>query len=162
MADNSFQVIKPPNSLRAKVGVGGPNAVSAETLARAEKVITDLTDNYLEWVEDDLKKIRVAYDRLVNNEGPQREALDAMFRIAHDIKGQGGSFGYDLVTVIGNQLCHFLENREAITPAGIEAVGLHIEAIKVVIGQRMTGDGGKAGEMLLSGLTKVLEKTSGS
>ncbi len=37
--DEEVQVIKPPSTLKAKVGTGGPGAVDLETLERAEAVI---------------------------------------------------------------------------------------------------------------------------
>jgi 2,4-dienoyl-CoA reductase-like NADH-dependent reductase (Old Yellow Enzyme family) len=36
--------------------------------------------------------------------------LEAIFAVSHDIKGQGGSFDYQLMTIVGNQLCRFIEN----------------------------------------------------
>ena len=40
----------------------------------------------------------------------------------------------------------------------VETVKLHIDAMKLVIGGDMKGNGGKQGEQLLSGLQKVCDK----
>ena len=50
MSDEDVQVIKPPNTLSAKVSKGGPGAVDLEAIERAEAVIAGMADNYLEWV----------------------------------------------------------------------------------------------------------------
>ena len=52
--ENKAQLITPPHSLKDKVGTGGPGAVGPEALERAEQVIANLADNYLEWVQTDL------------------------------------------------------------------------------------------------------------
>lgn len=162
MAENrSGRLIQPPNPLKAKVGIGGPGAVNPETLERAEQVIANLADNYLEWVESDLVKLQEAFANLTSEPMKQRENLAAVFEICHDIKGQGGSFGYQLMTTIGHQLCQFLEDRESAGPEEVEAVRLHVDALKLVIAKRMKGDGGAEGVALLTGLQKVVTKLAG-
>lgn len=153
------EVINPPNRLSSKVGVGGPGAVTPETLEKAEKVIVDMTGNYLEWVERDLADLDEAYAALKAQPGV-RDNLDRIFRLSHDIKGQGGSFGFMLMTAIGNELCRFIESCEEVGPGQLDVVRLHIDAMKVVIGDRLRDDGGDRGEALLVGLQQVIDKVS--
>ena len=159
--DDKPQLITPPNTLKDKVGTGGPGAVDLDVLERAEQVIADLAGNYLEWVEEDLVKIQKALEDLKAAGGDHKAELDRVFQIAHDMKGQGGSFGYQLMTVVGNQLCRFIEPLETVGPGEIEVIKLHIDTMSLIIAQRMEGDGGKAGEALLAGLEKVAAKISG-
>ena len=158
MADDKLEVINPPNTLKQKVGTGGPGAVDLEALQRAEEVITGMTDSYLNWVVEDLKKIDAAYAKLESAAGDRKEELDGVFQVSHDIKGQGGSFGYDLMTAIGNELCRLIEKVDKAGPEEIEAIKIHIDSMKLVIGQDMTGQGGKAGEEMLAGLQKICDK----
>ncbi|MEE8393614.1 MAG: phosphorelay protein [Rhodospirillales bacterium] len=151
-------IIRTPDTLKSKVGTGGPGAVDLETLARAEAVIASLSDDYLKWVEEDFKKLDDALAKLIAEKDNRKEHLDRIFQISHDVKGQGGSFGYDMMTIIGNQLCRFVEDMEDADDAEIEAVTLHIDALKMVIAKRMEGDGGAEGESLFSGLEKVVAK----
>ncbi len=158
MADDKLEVINPPNNLKQKVGTGGAGAVDLEALERAEQVIAGMTDNYLEWVAEDLKKIDEAYAKLAAATGDRKKEMEAVFHISHDIKGQGGSFGYDLMTAIANELCRLIEKAEKIGDAEVEAVKLHIASLKLVIGEDMKGQGGKAGEKMLAGLQQVCDK----
>lgn len=161
--DKSPRVITPPNTLKTKVKVGGPGAVDPEVLERAEAVIANLTDNYLEWVQEDFEKILQAYNDLKATQGDNCDVLERVFQVAHDMKGQGGSFGYDLITVIGNQLCRFLEkvDRSKVGPSEVEIIRVHIDAMRVVISNRIRGDGGKIGRELLAGLDLVSQKSLG-
>ncbi|MFQ5764483.1 MAG: Hpt domain-containing protein [Rhodospirillales bacterium] len=158
MADDKLEVINPPNTLKEKVGTGGPGAVDLEALERAEEVITGMTDSYLSWVADDLKKMDEAFAKLQAATGDRKEEVDAIFQVSHDIKGQGGSFGYDLMTAIGNELCRLIEKVDKVGPGEIEAIKLHIDSLKLVIAHDIKGQGGKEGEKMLAGLQQVCDK----
>lgn len=155
------QVINPPNTLKTKVKIGGPGAVSPEILERAEAVIANLTENYLEWVKEDFSKITAVFEDLKAGRGNEAEVLDRIFQIAHDMKGQGGSFGYDLITVVGDKLCRLVEKMKGpLGDADKEVIRLHIDAMRVIIGQRIEGDGGPIGEKLIKGLELVTVKVA--
>lgn len=159
MADKpKIELITPPNPLRNKVSTGGAGAVTAETLARAESAISELAADYLTWVENDLAMLQEKFEALHSGVGDEKETLNQLFRISHDIKGQGGSFDYSLMTAIGNGLCRFIEKHESVGPQEREVIALHIDAMKLVIGNRMKGEGGAAGERLLGGLSQVIAK----
>lgn len=156
MADH--EIIDPPNTLKAKVKVGGPKAVNPEVLARAESVITNMAGEYLEWVEKDLANIEAAWDRLHAAGDISKEHLDRIYQVSHDIKGQGGSFGYPLMTLVGDRLCRFIEHLDDPGPKESEVIRLHIAAMRVVISRRIQGQGEASGAQLLTGLDQVTQK----
>ncbi|NQV56397.1 MAG: Hpt domain-containing protein [Rhodospirillales bacterium] len=159
MSENTGRVIRPPNQLNSKVTIGGPGAVDAAALERAEKVIASLAGDYVDWAKDDVKKIEAVFQLLKTGKGDAGENLNDVFQIAHDIKGQGGSFDFPLMTVIASHLCRFIENLDGKTnKVSIEIIGLHINSLNLVISRGLKGDGGLAGDQLLSGIEKVLEK----
>jgi chemotaxis protein histidine kinase CheA len=161
MAKDGPQIIDPPNKLKDKVGIGGPNAVDAKTLEQAEQAIVDMTDSYLEWAVEDLAKVGAALDHLLEdpNATDRKQRLEKIFLIVHDMKGQGGSFNYRLITVIGDGLCRAIERMTGENIAAEnEVVKVHVDALKLVIGHRMDGDGGKEGEALVAGLRSVAAK----
>ena len=128
-------------------------------LQRAEQVIEDLADTYLETVRADLEKLQNAFAELKSGAGDKEKHLADIFQIAFDIKGLGGSFDFNLMTVIGNQLCRYLDGLEGDPEAGdLDLIQLHIDALQVVIAEGLKGDGGAAGEQLLSGLESVVAK----
>lgn len=160
MADkDEVSVIRPPDTLKSKVREGGPGAVDLAALERAEAVIANLTGSYLQWVQEDLVKLQNAYDVLAAAPDDGRKAAaEKIFQIAHDIKGQGGSFGYNLMTVIGNSLCRFIEKQPGVGPKEIDVIKVHVDSLKLVIAQDLKGDGGPFGEKLLAGLNAVIDK----
>lgn len=161
MAENKdAEFIQPPNSLKSKVGPGSAG-IDMKVLEQAEQVIANLQDNYLEWVVEDLKALQAAYVDLSDTApGQHQAALEEVFRIGHDIKGQGGSFGYELMTAVGNSLCRFIEDlgEDAPSRPEIEVIKVHIDTLRYVIAERVEGDGGDQGQRLLKGLDAVKAK----
>jgi hypothetical protein len=161
MADNSgARIIRPNLTLNSKVTVGGPGAVDEATLERAEKVIQNMAEDYVKWAKEDLTRLTKALGQLkTGGAGETAKNLTNVFEISHDIKGQGGSFDYQLMTFIGNQLCRFIEslNGKAEAPE-VEVIELHVNALQVVMAQKLKADGGAIGKALLTGLEKVIAK----
>ncbi len=158
--DDKPQVIHAPNPLSAKVTKGGPGAVDPTVLEKAEQVIAEMSGEYLNWVAEDLKKIQEAFEGLKSS-GGTKENLEKVFEIAHDMKGQGGSFNYPLITTVANDLCRLLESLESAGAKETEVIRLHIDTMRVIITDGMEGEGGKAGKHLLAGLAKVVAKVNG-
>ncbi|MEO5374668.1 MAG: Hpt domain-containing protein [Alphaproteobacteria bacterium] len=159
MAEKDAEFIVPPNRIKSKVTYND-SGVDMAALARAEQVIANLQGNYLQWVEDDLTNLQAAYEKARAEPDNRKRHLDEVFRIAHDVKGQGGSFGYHLMTIIANQLCRTIEKYDATRDDVLEVVKLHIHALRLVISQRMEGDGGAAGASLVKGLEAVISKVA--
>lgn len=152
------EIITPPNTLKDKVTYSD-TGVDLETLEKAENLITGMTGSYLEWVEEDLQKLQALYSKAVASTASRVSVLKEIFELSHDMKGQGGSFGYPLITQIGKQLCNLLERIPGEPDSRhLDIIRVHIEAMRVVITQRITGDGGLIGSNLLGGLTAATKK----
>src|SRR3546814_7041237 len=71
----------------------------AEAMARAEAAVAALRVDYLRWVEEDLAKLDAALSMAARDAAQRDAALQDVHRVAHDMRGQGGSFGYPLVKI---------------------------------------------------------------
>ncbi|MBQ6854732.1 MAG: Hpt domain-containing protein [Alphaproteobacteria bacterium] len=83
----------------------------------AEDVITRLRDEYVRATEDNIGSL----ERLLNDiptmdsVNQERVLKEEFFRMAHDIKGQGSTFGYPLLTDLGSDICERIRNRSTWT-----------------------------------------------
>lgn len=160
--DQRFEVIKPPDTLSKRVKIGGPNAVKLDGLADSDtSFIDNVAANYLAYFKEDLKVLSAAFAKLKDAPGDS-EIREEVFTAAHDIKGQAGSFGYDLITDMANSLCRFLEKLSTLEKKHLEVVSFHVEAMKIAEAKEMKGNGGPAGQKLLAGLKGVVEKVEGT
>lgn len=119
-------------------------------LAMAEAAIAALKDDYKEQLRADtqqLSSIWAASDTL----DPDAECAEALFSIAHNLKGQAGTFGYDLVTSAAASLCDLLRGGR---PGGekAKAIGHHISVLNRIVEKDVEGTGGEMGAKVLKAL----------
>jgi len=133
MAEDKLEIINHPKGLKEKAGTGGPGIMDPKALEKGEEAIASLADGYLDSVVDDLRNIDEAFKKLAAATGGRKEELMGVFQTALILKGQGGSFGYDLMTTIGNELCRLIDKLDKAGPKEVEAIKLHIDSFKLVI-----------------------------
>ena len=86
---------------------------------------------------------------------------DEDYKIAHELRGQGGSYGYPLVTRFGDQVCRYLDAAAGLDAKSLVIVKATADAIAVVINSKVVGDGGDTGRALVAMLDKVLAQVKG-
>jgi len=127
-----------------------------QAIARAEAVVAGLAGQYLAAAAVDLAGLKDAAGRLAADPAGRALHLDRLFRIGHDMKGQGTTFGYPLVTAIGNRLCRFIEKRrETLDDAGVAVVRRHVEALDRVLGESMQAVDTPEAEALIESLERA-------
>lgn len=99
-------------------------------IARAEAAIAGLAGRYRESAAADLARLKTAAADLAADPAGRATHLERVFAVAHDMKGQGATFGYSGVTTIGDQLCRFIQtHRETLDDADVAEVLRQIEAL---------------------------------
>jgi len=147
-------MFRPPNKLRETLGpLDGPDPDML--IARIEAGIAGLKKQYLSWAEADLKALYRALDEARRHLSEAETHVKSIGDTAHSMRGQGGTFGYPLITQIGNSLCELAENAQDFGEAELEALELHVQAIHTVIEGRIEGGGGEAERTMLAGLHAV-------
>lgn len=89
-------------------------------------------------------------------------AMKRCCRLAHDLKGQGTSFGYPLLTEFAGSLTRLLGDGRADDPLLGQLTALHIKAISAVAQARITGDGGETGRALRQGFERTIARVTGA
>ena len=85
--------------------------------------------------------------------------MQELYAIVQMIKGQGSSFGYPLISNVGAQLARFMEDcGDNLTDAQMEGVKVHVETLRLIMQQKMEGDGGPMGQKIVAGLALVIKK----
>lgn len=162
MSASSVKYITPPNNLRKKqIDAGVALTIDASLVASAEAKIIGMKGEYLGWVVGDLEKLAALCDVAIKDKDKRASHVEDLYNKAVEIKGQGGSFGYPLVTSIGSQLCRFIETEGfGLDDPKMDVVKVHVETLRLVIMQKMEGDGGPMGEKLMNGLALAVKKVT--
>ena len=159
MADAKF--IQTPNNLRkAKVGHGRAK-LDLKALEKAEKVVEKIQEEYSDWADEDLVAFEEVLGRLKSDdEQEQQAALKALYTLSLDMKGQGGSFGFRMMSEVAARLNDFVAPRDTLSKLDVEVVEAHISALHALYRENVRDDGGKMGTALLIGLDKIVAKAN--
>lgn len=140
---------------------GAASAVSPEALALAQSQFEQMAEDYPDWVQAILVKLYELHARCVDTPDARSGQFEQIQRIAHDLKGQGGTFGYPLITTFASSLNRFTAKRARIADHDVEIIKAHIDAMRAVIRERVKGDGGEIGLALARGLEAVISRYKG-
>ena len=152
----AYQVINPPNLLRAKVGPG--QGIDPALVEQAEAAVAELADTYTEWVQEDLAKLEEAVASAETDALARREHLDRAYAVSHDMKGQAGTFGYALMTRVAASLCRFVDalKEKEVVGGDFDVIRAHIDAMKAIILNDVKGEGGQIGRQIAEGLERIV------
>ncbi|MEQ8247721.1 MAG: hypothetical protein RID42_08555 [Alphaproteobacteria bacterium] len=152
------------NRLKEKAGTGQhrePGNFAMKALEQAMAELDKFAEDYPDWVQG---QVRELYDVLkkARDKDDTRRSIEfkRINEIAHDMRGQGGTFGYPLVTTVADSLYKLTGTRALTSESHLEIVKSHIDTMNAVIKERVEGDGGILGRELLTALEKAIEKFS--
>lgn len=117
--------------------------------AEAEAVLAALAEQYPGYAAADVAEMQLHLAALEGGAATPGAAA-ALFAVAHNVKGQGAAFGYDLMTEFGEALCERLRDRDVLSAAEIGQIRALVEACDTVLAERLSGEGGPRGAALKS------------
>lgn len=134
----------------------------AAVLARAQAAVDDLAKGYTTWARADVDRARKALDAALAEPAQRAKQVEELFRVAHDLKGQGTSFGYPLVTRIADSLCRLTRDRKlAYEDRHLDLARAHLDAAQLVLTKEIKGDGGQVGADLAAKLAARVDEILG-
>jgi chemotaxis protein histidine kinase CheA len=126
----THHVITQPNPLRKVL-----RRVEKELddpVARAEKALAGLSGEFKSWMQIEAERLSTAYAAILGT-GWTAEALEELFHAAHDIKGDGATFGYPSAAAAADSLCRIIEHAPDISKTPPELINNHIKAIQAIV-----------------------------
>jgi len=135
-------------------GDGGSDleADLAARLAAAETALAEMTTDLDSLIGDDMLLATQAYQKAMTEPAKADAALKDIYTGFHNIKGIGGSFGFDLVTSVAMHMCEYLKRADSASDAVLETVAHHLHALQQIVDAELTGDGGPEGKAILARL----------
>ncbi|CAN5190871.1 hypothetical protein BH10PSE1_BH10PSE1_04520 [soil metagenome] len=143
---NSAQVIRPPNTLRLKVG-GGFGGIDANAIAKAEAALKAMSSQFGQWLQDEITKLDAAQAG-IRARGLNAETAEELYFRAHDLKGLGATYQYPLVTRLAGSLCKLLDEPGKRAEAPLNLLDAHIDAIRAVVRDAIQTDDHPTGRVL--------------
>jgi len=157
----------PGNKLRQKLGaetLTGPVEFDPLVIRAAEERIQELVGDYADWVKKYISQMDESLGALEEMGGvgdATPRLLATINRIAHELRGQSGTFDYPLITSFAKSLYQVTrEDGSKIGANQRRLIAAHIDAIRTVFHNRITGDGGDVGRDLLAEIAAAVKKYS--
>lgn len=149
----SAEIITPADSLADKVSRSEGEGADA-LFEVADAAIKKQAIDYVARLQRDLVEVKNAIDIALANDERRDAVVDRLFSLIHNMKGQGTTFGYPLVSQIGALTCSILQRSRPADDSRLRIVKAHIDALSIVIEHNLAGDGGALG-------TKLVERLEG-
>ncbi len=122
------EVINPPNELRKAVSLA---TADDDPIARAEAALAELSSDFASWMHAECDRLETARQDVISR-GFTEKTHDALFRAAHDIKGEAATFGYPHLTGVAESLCRLLEHTPDWVRIPLALVDQHVDAIRAI------------------------------
>lgn len=148
--------LRVPNKLRDLVGGLGqestPFVIDEALLEAAAEEIVSMESDYADWVKDTVNALRAAHLALKEQPKNHWKYFGIINNLAHELRGQGSTFGYPLVTEFGKSLFNYTKINVQPDEKFVELIHAHIESIQAVVRERIKGDGGEVGKIIVETL----------
>jgi HPt (histidine-containing phosphotransfer) domain-containing protein len=123
------EVITPPNKLE---GVASDALDGDDPVARAEAALAQLSSEFSGWMDDECEQLDRAR-RSVRQAGMAAQQREALFRAAHDIKGQAATLGFPLVAAVAESLCLLIDETDDPRRIPLALIDQHVDAVRAII-----------------------------
>lgn len=155
---------RPNNRIREKLGPAAREPVHFDPLIidAAQERIQRLVGDYADWVKRYISSMANSLSSLEIGGWPEdgnAKHIANINRIAHELRGQSGTFDYQLITSFGKSLYQAtMDSEMKVTEDRRKLIAAHIDAIRNVFRNRITGDGGQVGKALLREIENAVKR----
>jgi chemotaxis protein histidine kinase CheA len=124
------QIIRQPNPLKRAVKRVTESA--DDPVARAEKALEGLSDEFESWMSKECDRLAAAHRTIILT-GLNAATQDELFRAAHDIKGDAATFGFPVAAAAADSLCRLMEHAPDFTKVPNALIAHHVNAIQAIV-----------------------------
>jgi chemotaxis protein histidine kinase CheA len=150
-------VLTPPNRLKEKMGTGG---ISKTVLEKAEEIAEKHAIQFFKKANNSLIELQDCCDQ-IPKEGQSKidiEIWSKIYKIAHELRGEGATFGHPIISDISKTLIVYLDGFKE-RPMNSVILKAHINALVVILKHGIkTGDNTTAKELCTT-LDDIVQKS---
>ena len=156
LSDEEVRVIPPDYTLK-KI-VGATDILSPENVEKAQKVIDEHKDSFLEWVMKDIATLEASYQAALADLPHSEPHIKKLARAAFIIKSQAGTFGFEFATHIAKSLDDFCTQHFKPSDQHMTVIRKHIDTLSLIFHKNITGEASPVGIELRDTLYKLVDK----
>jgi chemotaxis protein histidine kinase CheA len=123
----------------------------------AERALERLSGDFAKWMQEECGRLDAAR-RKVKNDQLSQETSQALFLAAHDIKGDGKTFGFPEVARAADSLCRLIEHTPDLKKIPMSIIDQHVDAIRAIVREHGRADIGAIAGVLTQKLRAVTDE----
>lgn len=154
--------IRPPANFSKLIKTSGPGVVTKAIIDQAQKVIDDKAVEFPNWAREEIIQIENTLQELLIalNQGSEntQQIVDELYFDCYVLRGQGGTFGFDMVTTGCAMACTLLRGVKSVRASDIESLGVILDGIKLILRQPELKDDEAVCNALTQGFSEVVTK----
>ena len=129
-----------------------------DLLDEAENQLKRAALDFTTWAQDYLKKLsgHCAEALEADAESARGKYFQEINLLTLELRGQGGTFGYPLISTFGKMLYDSTLDGCREDDNAVKIIQAHVDSMRAVLREKIAGDGGKIGRELLAGLKKAI------
>ena len=154
---DDHEVITPVNKLRKAITHRPPAPGEEDPVARAEDALSELAVEFEAWMISECERLDDAR-KAVGENGFNDATGEALFRAAHDIKGEAATFGYPALASAADSLCRLIEFSPDATRIPLALVEQHVDAVRAIHREYASSDAKELAAQLTARLREVTDE----
>jgi hypothetical protein len=121
-----------PDTLNLRKTVHPAQTGDPDPVASAESALALLSVEFSSWMDEECARLDAARHRVRQN-GFSAETHQELFLAAHDIKGDGYTFGFPEVAPAAESLCRLIEHSPDHTRIPLALIDQHVDAVRAIV-----------------------------
>lgn len=155
------QILPPRNDLKRKAvnhTKGVDLTLPPALVSKLEQVVHQSRDKFIVDLTKRLTAIRQACDMVERDAMTMPQFITEVHGESLEIKGAGGTIGYQLVSEIGHLMDVFLRGKTDLNGTQMQVFRLAVDAVFVVLAQRVMGGGASLEQQVVESLSIAVRK----
>lgn len=130
-----------------------------KAIERADNTLKAMSASMEQWLDADIERLQQT--RLACEAAHWSfPSLEALASVAHEVKGMGGTYGFQLATQLGASLCRLIETDAGkfLAQHDPALVCAHVDALRAAVRDRIRDDSHPVGRALVAALEAQVER----
>lgn len=151
---DGYEVIE-TRELSHAIGDRNAPAFDPEVLARAEKALEELSEEFPGWIREETARLCDCYQALLGSVPPDDDIVNAFYRSAHDLRGEAATLGFPLAGEVASSICGIMEAaRENNEELPVSMIGHHVDAVRAIVREE-PAEGNDTADELVEQLRRI-------
>jgi hypothetical protein len=105
----------------------------ADPVEAAEQALRRLSGDFQLWMNDECAKLDAARGKIKETGALSKETSQELYLAAHDIKGDGPTFGFPEVVRAADSLCRLIDHSPELTKIPMSIIDQHVDGIRAIV-----------------------------